>query len=41
MQLVDLDGEIGFDALDHEILTDRLELVANVRVVSLSTPFVL
>ena len=31
--------EIGFHALDHEILTNRLELIANVRVISFCTPF--
>ena len=31
--------EIGFHALDHEILTNRLELIANVRVISFGTPF--
>jgi hypothetical protein len=41
MQFVHLDGEIGFDALDHEILADGLELVTDVRVVTLGTPFFL
>lgn len=39
MQFVDLDCKVGFDTLDHEILADGLELVADVRVVSLCTPF--
>ena len=41
MQFVYLDGKVGFDALNHEVLADGLELVADVRVVALGTPFFL
>ena len=41
MEFVYLYREIGFHALDHEILTNGLELIANVGVIALGTPFLL
>lgn len=41
MDLVHLHGKVVFDALDGEVLSHRLELVADVRVVALGPPLVL
>lgn len=39
MKFVDLDCEVSFNSLDHEILAYGLELVADIGVISFGAPF--
>ena len=41
MELVHLDCEISFYSLYHEVLSNGFELVADIGIVPLSTPFLL
>ena len=41
MEFVDLDCKVSFDSLDHEILTNGLELITYVGIISFGTPLLL
>lgn len=41
VQFVDLNCELGFDPLHHQILSNRFELVADICIIPLSTPLLL
>ena len=41
MEFVDLHSKVSFNSLDHEVLTNGLELIAYVGVISFGTPLLL